>query len=421
MPHRTYTNHLRQLADYLDERQEAILQTWRMTVELERQTHRTQGLENGEFEGQVAALLRFLNREIRSEQILQRQLATLPQTSRHEGLTQKDHPAIKQYVNVRWEHGYNIGQILFEWAQLNLTLVRTLNEYEAADIVDSFAEKLDKNAEFCAKVQAIARVRLLAAQLCDAGYLQIVNEYQSLQQNEIKKTMQWMAEALEQKMQWEQKRGQILREAVHDLRGNLTTIQSAASLLDNAPLEMQSTISCLLQRSTGTLHQMFSQLLDLSRLEAGHEVCQVEKFDAPALMQQLCQLIEPMAQSKGLSLSYSGSAELEVESDILKVRRVAQNLLLNALKYTSEGKVTIECGEVDNERWFLRVSDTGPGLSTDGNSGNTRKDSNGEGVGLEIVKRLCKLLEGTIEVNSVVGEGTSFLVTWPRFYTNFEN
>jgi signal transduction histidine kinase len=146
---------------------------------------------------------------------------------------------------------------------------------------------------------------------------------------------------------------------------------------------------------------------------------------------------------------------LNVEGDAAKFRRLVQNLLLNALKYTVEGGVTVNWGE-EKENWWVVVKDTGPGLMagpgapiaaelkeatasaresdedaaaasgaaptvlTPSPAGSGlakhRAQPAGEGIGLSIVKRLCELLDASLELASSADTGTTFRVVFPRRY-----
>ena len=166
-----------------------------------------------------------------------------------------------------------------------------------------------------------------------------------------------------------------------------------------------------------------------------------------------------MAAERGLLLKAVGPTTLPVEGDAVKTRRIAQNLLLNALKYTQEGGVTATWGDSrpnDAERWMICVQDTGPGFhagpgapligaleeateethqverNAKGNEepqGGAKTappprspdprpvhQERGEGIGLSIVKRLSELLEASVELESKPGEGTTFRVILPRRY-----
>jgi signal transduction histidine kinase len=194
--------------------------------------------------------------------------------------------------------------------------------------------------------------------------------------------------------------------------------------------------------------------MSLARLEAGHERRDVKPFDAGALLTELCAATQPLATERGLYLKAEGPAALPVRGDAAKVRRVAQNLLLNALKYTERGGVTVLWGGgggQDRERWVLSVRDTGPGFhagpgaplagaleeatasareAEKAGSGGvppapaaasppdprpTRQQS-GEGIGLSIVKRLCELLDASVELECKPGQGSTFRVKLPLHY-----
>jgi signal transduction histidine kinase len=143
-----------------------------------------------------------------------------------------------------------------------------------------------------------------------------------------------------------------------------------------------------------------------------------------------------------------------VEGDAAKIQRIFQNLALNAVKYTERGEVTIGWGptrESDIDRWLIRIEDTGPGMpatpggplaeglregtaaakKTEVFAGSpdvepvpavdpSRPDASfqrpGEGIGLLIVKRLCELLQASLEIGSEPGRGTVVQVVLPRRY-----
>jgi signal transduction histidine kinase len=109
-------------------------------------------------------------------------------------------------------------------------------------------------------------------------------------------------------------------------------------------------------------------------------------------------------------------------------------LILNAVKFTREGGITVSWGDSeanDPKRWALSIRDTGPGIHSDagepmssaleGKPDAGRKDSGatdgGEGIGLSIVKRLCDMLDASIELKSVEAVGTTFRILFPRQYS----
>ena len=111
-----------------------------------------------------------------------------------------------------------------------------------------------------------------------------------------------------------------------------------------------------------------------------------------------------------------GKPNLVVEGDAVKVRRIAQNLLLNALKYTKTGGVTVRWGNTDSpDHWQFAIVDTGSGIKLPEDNLSPHASA-GEGIGLLIVKELCNLLDGQITIVSAPTTGTNFQITLPRHY-----
>src|SRR6185295_20201921 len=104
----------------------------------------------------------------------------------------------------------------------------------------------------------------------------------------------------------------------------------------------------LLERSVSSLHSMLDEVMDLTRLQAGHELRDVKPIDVAVLLLELLETLQPQATQRGLILNADGVETLIIDGDAIKVRRIAQNLLLNALKYTREGGVTMGWGDSRN-------------------------------------------------------------------------
>jgi signal transduction histidine kinase len=203
----------------------------------------------------------------------------------------------------------------------------------------------------------------------------------------------------------------------------------------------------ILVRNVTSLHHLLDDVTSLARLQAGREQRRIESIDVSPFMQNLCEGIRPLAQQRRIFLRCEGPAGLAVEGDEVKILRIAQNLILNAVKVTREGGITVTWGDSDADdakRWALCISDTGPGFHSGDpltraleNASDLSKPSDpaqgnpvhaqekrsmrpeaGEGIGLSIVKRLCEMLDATLEVESAAGEGTRFRILFPRRYSN---
>lgn len=222
-------------------------------------------------------------------------------------------------------------------------------------------------------------------------------------------------EALDQIRQQMQGRGEFLRSTSHDLRGNIGIIQGAVSMLDMADTDEERThMMSMLQRNIRQATQMLTELLDYSRMEAGQEELNVSSVDVNELIEALVESARPLAEERGLWLNYELPAPLIVAGDAVKINRISQNLLLNALKYTQKGGVTVSWGELDNDYWQLTVADTGPGLLWP--VPEKKANEQGEGIGLFIVRQLCEFLGGRVSVDSEPEQGTRFQVVLPRNY-----
>jgi len=248
-----------------------------------------------------------------------------------------------------------------------------------------------------------------------------------------------MIESLAVMKEYVQHRGSFLRSSFHDLRGSFGIIVGAASLLNMMDTEEErAKVLDMIQRNLSHVTLMMNQLLDYSRLESGEEKLEIVTFDAGEMLTELCEGSISVARDKKLSLQYAGPASLVVEGDTVKVRRIAQNLLLNAIKYTHEGSVSVSWSSVPYEgqedaRWQFSVQDTGPGISkdlisrlSDSQHHQTAEartvapieenKNQGEGIGLFIVRRLCELLGAEMQISSDPDSGTVFFITFPQTY-----
>jgi signal transduction histidine kinase len=196
----------------------------------------------------------------------------------------------------------------------------------------------------------------------------------------------------------------------------------------------------------------------VARLEAGHERRRISEFDAATTLRNLCETMRNAAAERNLFLLAQGPDSLPIAGDQAKVLRLAQNLILNALKATEQGGVRV-LWEAREAHWVLCVQDTGPGFTRGpaapleralkrateesheveeraeaagdaptgvvpaptlpSQSGHRAPQAlAGEGIGLSIVKRLCELLDASLELETAAGDGSTFRVTFPRSYAD---
>jgi signal transduction histidine kinase len=175
------------------------------------------------------------------------------------------------------------------------------------------------------------------------------------------------------------------------------------------------------------LHGLISDILDLSKIEAGMMELHPEQFSIPLLLDELVETITPTIKSNGNTFEVDVPRQIGMmKADKLRVRQILFNLLSNAGKFTRNGKVglSIRREMASSEQWVsFVVRDWGIGISPDymeylfqdfyqGDSSTTRKYG-GTGLGLAISKRFCDMMGGKIAVQSELGKGSTFTVRLP--------
>ena len=411
---------LKQLAEQLAARREAILAAWRDAIGLDPTLTSGAALPRRQLDDHIPALLESFEMHLSASAS-----PSEPSARRAEELK------AAQHGQQRWQQGFKLVEVVREWRHLQLALQDELATLLLGLSVDT---------------GNIARRQLTL--LCIDGLAESAERYEAMERNDARNRLSDLEGALANYEHIERQRADAWREAAHDLRGNLGVVKTATAVLNSGAVnEVSRTRSLdILHRGVESMHELLNELISLARLEAGREVRDVRDFDIAEICAQLCEGMLQVAEGRGLALSYHGPEHLEVHGDPMKVRRIAQNLLVNALTYTNRGSVTVKVVDIDARRWSLCVEDTGPGVpaavagavltAPDAPKAvilngppppaaanppilDDERDSRapgGEGIGLSIVKRLCDLLEATLELAPRHGGGSVFTVTFPKLY-----
>lgn len=213
----------------------------------------------------------------------------------------------------------------------------------------------------------------------------------------------------------------------HELRTPLNSIIGFTGILLQGlggPINAeQSKQLNMVRRSANHLLNLISDILDISKIEAGQLKISPESFELADSIQKVVQSVSSLADKKGLLLSLEIAEDVgNIVSDQRRVEQVLLNLLSNAVKFTDQGAIVVRCSR--NSDWYVTsVTDSGIGIKADDmdslfkpfhqvDTGLSRKYE-GTGLGLSICKRLVELMGGSISVESRQGEGSTFCFMLP--------
>ena len=215
-------------------------------------------------------------------------------------------------------------------------------------------------------------------------------------------------------------KSEFLATMSHELRTPLTGILGYSQLLkkEQGMLPKQQNAVTIIENSAEHLLSLINEILDLSRIEAGSLEVHTDLFDLSKLLNTMATIMRGRAEDKGLSFSYECLSELPrmVIGDERRLRQVLINLMDNAIKYTRDGGVVLKVGHHEDRVRFL-VEDTGIGIKPEHvqkifesfqQVHDKKVKVEGTGLGLAISQKLVKLMGGTLEVTSSMGEGSTF-------------
>ncbi|WP_448122877.1 response regulator [Stenotrophomonas riyadhensis] len=224
-------------------------------------------------------------------------------------------------------------------------------------------------------------------------------------------------------------KSEFLANMSHELRTPLNSSLILAKLLadnkDGTLTEEQVKYARAILSSNNDLLALINDILDLSRIEAGHVELADEVVVVDSVLQRLRETFEPMARQKGLALEIEADAmaPTQLVADNQRLQQILKNLLANALKFTEHGKVSLHVRAGGNGRVRFDVCDTGIGIAREQlpvifeafrqADGSTRRRYGGTGLGLSISRDLAERMGGSIQVDSEPGRGSCFILELP--------
>ncbi|MGE9297172.1 MAG: PAS domain S-box protein [Puniceicoccales bacterium] len=248
----------------------------------------------------------------------------------------------------------------------------------------------------------------------------------------LKLASQHAREAAEEANRANQAKSRFLASMSHEIRTPLNGVLGYTQVLnmrDDLPEDAAKMISSI-GRSGEHLLQLINDILDLSKIEAGKFQLNDEDVSLQDILRDLQDMFQPNAELKGIAYSvqawdFDQDHALETpfffQADERAVRQVLVNLVGNAVKFTKTGSVALKGGPDDGALRFT-VTDSGPGIAAEDQhrifesfeqSSAKEKTVEGTGLGLPICRKLVELMEGSMYLDSVVGEGSVFWFNIP--------
>ncbi|WP_230947542.1 sensor histidine kinase [Burkholderia territorii] len=216
----------------------------------------------------------------------------------------------------------------------------------------------------------------------------------------------------------------------HEIRTPLNAILGHLELLERLPQAAPVAARVrTVASSSRALLDVLNDILDFSKVEAGEMSFESIRFDLPRLISEAVAMLMPLAQRKGLALTWSIDPALPSHyvGDPGRIRQIVVNLVGNAIKFTDDGHVSIDVraggGEPPASPVVIDVTDTGIGIAADRQAHifdafdqadvSITRRFGGTGLGLALCKRIAESMGGAIAVDSEVGRGSTFTVTVP--------
>lgn len=242
----------------------------------------------------------------------------------------------------------------------------------------------------------------------------------------IQALKEWRKEVLH----LEDRRKTFMQDVAHEMRTPLTTINGLLEGLEYGIFDEKQELRSiqLMRKETTRLIRLVNENLDYENIQMNRIVLKKHKFPLVEAIEDVKEQLEPTAKDSNNQIIIKDiTDEIEVYADFDRMKQIIVNLLKNALQFTEDGEITIRANQT-KERTEISISDTGAGMTeqeladiwdryykADPSRKNTKYGESG--LGLPIVKQLVEIHDGDIQVESILGKGSTFTIVLPRHRT----
>lgn len=216
-------------------------------------------------------------------------------------------------------------------------------------------------------------------------------------------------------------RKEVTDKLIHETRTPLTILKTHIEGIEDGVIDVDAKEIEVLKGQVDNIISIISDLGSLIDAQENIENVSIEDFEVSKLLKQIVNGLKAQFDKKGLDLSILSEEKIMMKSDKFKLSQVVYNLLTNALKFTNTGGFTRIRYSSSGENIILEIEDSGMGIDKkdidkvfDAYYRVNSENTSGEGIGLYVVKENLRLLNGSVQIDSILDRGSKFTITIPK-------